>query len=76
LVGSIDGRSSLKIAHFVSIHQQIWPPEAIHFSDWLVSKKIFMKKKILYLGKWFQRRRYLEIDQSETRIACGGHACY
>jgi hypothetical protein len=21
----------------------------------------------------FQMRRYLEIDQSETRIACGGH---
>ena len=33
------------IAQFVSIHQQIWPPEAIHFSDWLISKKLFMKKK-------------------------------
>jgi hypothetical protein len=28
------------------------------------------------LAKWFQRRRFLEIDQSETRIACGGHVCY
>jgi hypothetical protein len=26
-----------------------------------------------HLGKRFQRRRFLEIDQSETRIACGGH---
>ena len=25
----------------------------------------------VYLSKWFQRRRFLEIDQSETRIACG-----
>ena len=25
-----------------------------------------------YLDKRFQRRRFLEIDQSETRIACGG----
>jgi hypothetical protein len=25
------------------------------------------------LVKWFQRRRFLEIDQSETRIACGSH---
>jgi hypothetical protein len=25
------------------------------------------------LAKQFQGRRYLEIDQSETRIACGGH---
>jgi hypothetical protein len=23
----------------------------------------------------FQRRRFLEIDQSEIRIACGGHVC-
>jgi hypothetical protein len=23
----------------------------------------------------FQRRRSLEIDQSEIRIACGGHVC-
>jgi hypothetical protein len=28
-----------------------------------------------HLDKWFQRRRFLEIDQSETRIACGGHVC-
>jgi hypothetical protein len=27
------------------------------------------------LAKRFQRRRFLEIDQSETRIACGGHIC-
>jgi hypothetical protein len=26
-------------------------------------------------AKRFQRRRFLEIDQSETRIACGGHVC-
>jgi hypothetical protein len=25
-----------------------------------------------HLDKRFQRRRFLEIDQSETRIACGG----
>jgi hypothetical protein len=27
------------------------------------------------LVKRFQRRRFLEIDQSETRIAYGGHVC-
>jgi hypothetical protein len=27
------------------------------------------------MAKQFQRRSFLEIDQSETRIACGGHAC-
>ena len=29
----------------------------------------------IHLAKWFQRRRFLEIDKSETRIACGGHIC-
>jgi hypothetical protein len=27
------------------------------------------------LAKQFQRRRFLEIDQSQTRIACGAHVC-
>jgi hypothetical protein len=27
------------------------------------------------LAMQFQGRRFLEIDQSETRIACGGHVC-
>ena len=27
------------------------------------------------LAKRFQRRRFLEIDQSEIRIACGSHVC-
>jgi hypothetical protein len=29
----------------------------------------------VYLAKRFQRRRNLKIDQSETRIACGGPVC-
>jgi hypothetical protein len=29
----------------------------------------------VHLAKQYQRRRYLEIDQSETRIAYGGHDC-
>jgi hypothetical protein len=29
----------------------------------------------VYLVKWFQRRRFLEIHQSETKIACGGKNC-
>ena len=30
---------------------------------------------LVHLAKLFQSRRFLEIDQSETRIACGGHVC-
>ena len=29
----------------------------------------------VHLAKRVQRRRFLKIDQSETRIACGGHVC-
>jgi hypothetical protein len=29
----------------------------------------------VHLAEQFQGRRFLEIDQSETRIACGGHVC-
>ena len=30
----------------------------------------------VHLGKWFQRRRFFwEINQSEKRMACGGHVC-
>jgi hypothetical protein len=39
LIGSIRGRSSIKIANLVPIHQQTWPPQAILVSDWLISKK-------------------------------------
>jgi hypothetical protein len=28
---------------------------------------------LVHLAKRFQRRRFLKIGQSETRIACGGH---
>jgi hypothetical protein len=29
-----------------------------------------------HLAKQLQRRRFLEIDQSETRMACGGHVYF
>ena len=30
---------------------------------------------LVHLAKWFQRRRILQIGQSERRIAYGGHVC-
>jgi hypothetical protein len=38
LVGSIYGRSSINIAHFVPIGLQTWQPQAILVYDWLISK--------------------------------------
>jgi polysaccharide pyruvyl transferase WcaK-like protein len=34
---------------------------------------VLLTKCQLILAKQFQRRRFLEIDQSKTRIACGSH---
>jgi hypothetical protein len=28
-----------------------------------------------HFAKWLQKRIFLEIDQSETRITCGGYVC-
>jgi hypothetical protein len=47
LEGSIYGRSSIKSAHFVPIHEQTWLPQAILVSDWSISKNLledFFKK--------------------------------
>jgi hypothetical protein len=29
----------------------------------------------VHLAEQFQKRRFLKIGQSETRIVCGGHVC-
>jgi hypothetical protein len=85
LVGSIYGRFSIKIAHFVPIRYQTWLPQTILVSDWVISKKIFsfvtalpnmLPTKFRFIWQSsFRGDDFLEINQSETRIACGGHAC-
>jgi hypothetical protein len=42
LVGSIYGKSSVAIAHFVPIRLQTWPPQAILVSDWPILKNLFV----------------------------------
>ena len=39
LVGIIYGMFSMKIAHFVQMGWQTWPPHAFLVSDWLIFKK-------------------------------------
>jgi hypothetical protein len=48
-----------------------WPPQTFLVSDWLISKK---SSPLKLLGQMNQNL-VLEIHQSETRIACGGHVC-
>jgi hypothetical protein len=42
LVGSIYGRFSIMIAHFIPIHYQTWLPQAILVSAWFISLKILL----------------------------------
>jgi hypothetical protein len=50
--------------------------------DWHIMSNLYRGPSIdasyqvsVHLAMLFQRRRFLEIDQSETRIACGGNVC-
>ena len=45
LLGSIYGRSSLKISHFVLIHLQTWPPYILVF-DWSIFKNLLPLKPL------------------------------
>ena len=49
LVGSIYGRSSVKIANFIPIHLQTWPPQPILVSDWPIFKNLLLRNR---LTKW------------------------
>ena len=44
----------------------------VNGSGWIEQSLIFIEDN---LAKQFQRRIFLEIDQSETRIAYDGHVC-
>jgi hypothetical protein len=48
------------------IHYQTWPLQAIHVD---ASYQVLVH----FVGSF--RDDFLDIDQSETRIACGGHVC-
>jgi hypothetical protein len=57
--------------------KQTWPPQAILVSDTSTINRRpsidFSYQVSIYLAMQFQD--FLEIGQSETRIACGGHVC-
>jgi hypothetical protein len=73
LAGSIYGRSSLKIAYFVPIRYQTWPPQTILVSDWLISKKSRICKKsyddpLGYLCTFFFL--LVPLDKGPTNFTC------
>jgi hypothetical protein len=84
LVGSIYGRSSLKIAYFVLIRYQTWPPQTILVSDWLISKKIFSSVTAWQNESKFGRNHPWKILYKEcsfssdplTDMAATGNSCF
>jgi hypothetical protein len=83
LVGVIYGMSSMKIAHFVydqlanmaTTKNYLWWPCLLTDQDKM--SNLYRGPSIdasyqvsVHLAKRFQRRRFLKIGQSETRIAC------
>jgi hypothetical protein len=89
LVGSIYGRSSITIAHFIWIRWQTWPRNK-NCLWWpcLSTDRDEMSKPyrghsidayypvMVHLAiSCFRGEDILEMNQSETRIACGGHVC-
>jgi hypothetical protein len=68
---------------FKSINQKQESPVAAMFVNRLGQMSNFIRGLSIdasyqvsnHLVRQFQRRRFLEINQSETKIACGGHVC-
>ena len=78
--------SSFRGEDFLEIDQSeirkncLWRPCLL--MDWGEMSSLYRRPSIdasyqvsIHLAKRFQRRRFLEIDQSETKFACGDHVC-
>jgi hypothetical protein len=83
LVGSIYGRFSIKIAHFVPIREQTWMPQAILVSDWLISKKSSPLKPLGQMNRnlvgSIYGRFYKDCSfrpNPLTNMAATGHSCF
>jgi hypothetical protein len=58
LVGSIYGMTSLNSAHFVLIHLQTWPPQAILVLNWSISKNLLFWNCFAKMNRNFVESTY------------------
>jgi hypothetical protein len=54
-------REKKNITHFVPIHEQTWPPQAILVSDWLLFKKNFSSETAWQNGAKLGRKQLCKI---------------
>ena len=74
----------MKVAHFVVIHLQTWPPQTILFSDWSICKKNFPSETTFPNKSKFRRKNLwmvLNTDCSScpdpvTTMAATGNSCF
>ena len=80
LAKQFQGRRSLEINHPETRIDCLWQPCLLtnrdEMSNLYRGSSIDVSYQVsVHLENWFQRRRFLEIDQSEIRIACDGQVC-
>ena len=76
-VGSILGRLSIEIAHFVSIRKQTWPPEAILVSGWSISKNLLWNCLAKWTKTWWEapmEGSVLSFLKAEWKVSDAGSA--
>jgi hypothetical protein len=64
LIGSIYGKPSIKIANFVPIRLQTWPPQAISIADWWISKNSSPLKPSSHRQLLFLVGQFLKISET------------
>jgi hypothetical protein len=65
---------SFVVFHLLTFHILIFSSETHQPNELKLSRKHLCKEELsLFLTVYYNGEKFLEMNQSETRIACGGH---